>query len=111
MKKNRSRKPTQAQIIPLRGAQQHYGGHYFRNVMPCRSCGEAAVGWQQPTDEHERTLQEEAHRLAHHGSTEIIAANPVEAAGMLRDAARLLDLWAQRQQARDDAQEHGKAAP
>ena len=101
MKKNASRKHT-AQVIHLAPAQSHYTGHYFKNVMPCQSCGAAEVREVQPMDEYEQTLRDEASRLASYARDEIDAGSVVEAAGMLRDAARLLDLWRQRARAREE---------
>lgn len=100
----RNGKPT-ALVAPLQPwALSHYGGRFFKGTLPCESCGAASVSHVEPADEYDLTLQREAARLAYHARAEINRGHADFAAGMLRDAARLLDLLGQRQGVRSDAE-------
>lgn len=102
-----------ALVAPLQPwACSHYDGHFFKGTLPCESCGDAAVHQTEPDDPYDRTLQREARRIVEHASCEIGRGHyfhVASAAGMLRDAARLLDLLGQRQRARDAAEEEKDA--
>jgi len=91
-----------ADVIP---AAQHNSSYYFKAAMPYYRHGMQAP----PADEYERTLADEAKRIIYHADSEIHEGDPLAAAGMLRDAARLMDLWEQRKRARWDAAEARKA--
>jgi hypothetical protein len=100
-----------ALVAPLQpSGLSHYGGHFFKGTLPCESCGAASVSYVDLVDEYDRTLQREARRIVEHASDEINRGMAGNAAGMLRDAARLLDLLGQRQSARDQAKDEAKDA-
>jgi hypothetical protein len=106
MKKNGSRnQASSSEIFSVR----RYTGGFFGNTMPCESCGEAPNTRQALLDEHSQVLHDEAARLAYHAQSEIHAQDYEDAAGMLRDAARLLDLAISRRRAAQEAREQGKA--
>jgi hypothetical protein len=113
MKRNGTPKAAMA-LEPF--SLSHYGGHYFSNALPCESCGAAANrryaagdSRRLPLDEYDLTLQEEAYRLAYHAKATISKGEHDAAAGMLRDAARLLDLLGQRQRAKQQAEDAAKS--
>jgi hypothetical protein len=86
-------------------SMQHYLGQYFGKGD--RSSRE------EPADEYARTLLAEAGRISYHGHLAVYSGNvgaASDAAGMMRDAARLLDLYEQRQRARDAADEARRQA-
>src|SRR2546426_7642011 len=105
MKTNGSSKRTnEAGSIP---ALHPYAGSHFPAAVACASCGGSARHGlkEPPADEYEEVLADEAGRLVEHAQREIWDGHAIDAAGMLRDAARLLDLLEQRRRARNAAQD------
>ena len=85
-----------------------YAGHFFRDALPCEHCGAASNKGKttEPADPYDRTLLNEARRVIHHAGCGLAGAGAdslavLNSAGMLRDAARLLDLLMERHRARE----------
>jgi hypothetical protein len=98
-------KKTPAQAVPLKVAAPPSMQHYFGQFFPSRS-GEPGAA---PADEYDATLLAEAGRISCHARL-AVSSGDVQAAGMLRDAARLIDLYQQRQNARAEDDEARRQA-
>jgi hypothetical protein len=101
---NHVKPSTPALVVPLKvaspPAMQHYYGDFFTS-------GADRPPEPEPADEYDRTLLAEAGRISCHARMAVYRGD-VQAAGMLRDAARLLDLFQQRQNARGAAEDARK---
>src|SRR5882762_5706544 len=107
MKNGSSKRTNEAGSIP---ASHHFYGSYFPAATCCASCGGRARHGEKtpPSDEYEMALAGEAGRLVEHAQSVIWDGNAVASAGMLRDAARLLDLLEARMRTRRDAEDAAK---
>ena len=92
-------------------ASLEYGGSFFGAAVSCEHCGAAVNEGKngESPDPHGRTLLNEARRVVYHAHAALARAGSdsleaLNAAGMLRDAARLLDLFIDRLRTRTRAE-------
>lgn len=101
--------PLTAPLEPV--SLQYNPAAFHANTTPCRACGAGQSPRDEPHDLYDLTLRNEAARVIHHASARVGSISDAnETAGMLRDAARLLDLLGARQRAREAVDEAARDA-
>src|SRR5712664_2688417 len=100
-------KPEEAGRIP---AAQYSSAYYFKNRMGCSQCGKDP-NYNQPEEENDEyvlTFSGEVSRILYHAEGEVRHGglfSACEVAGMLRDAARMMDIIEARRRERYEAEQ------